>query len=122
MARITKTARLCWVYHLLTDFVRYAVSNSMCGHAEYLFPEAYVKHQYSSLQDVPGPQLHATLDPRCSSPPSRLAALRLLRELTLHSSINLQTALKLVKQLHLSEEESACLDDVPLHALRWGCC
>ena len=96
----------------------FAVSNRLCGHAEYLFPEAHVKHKYSSLQDVPAKQLHAALVPRCSSPPSRLAALRLLRELTLHSSINLQTTLELVRQLHLSGQDSASLDTLPVYALR----
>ncbi|KAL3156421.1 hypothetical protein ABBQ38_000732 [Trebouxia sp. C0009 RCD-2024] len=85
---------------------------------EYLFPEAYVRTEYSSLQEVPPSRLQAALTPRCSLASSRLAALRLLKELTQHSSGNLQTSLQLIQQLHLSAEGSACLDNMPVHAIR----
>ena len=88
--------------------------------AEYLFPEAYVKVAYRSLSEVPPAQLRAALLPRCSSPATRLAALRLLRELALPSGANLQTSLHLIKQLHLPDEDPALHDNVPQHAIR--CC
>lgn len=88
--------------------------------ADYLFPEAHVRTEYTSLQDVPPAQLHAALIPRCSSAASRLAALKLLKELTSHSSVNLQTSLQLIQQLHLSAEGTASVDNMPIHAVRYS--
>lgn len=92
---------------------------SCLTHADYLFPEAHVRTEFTSLQDVPPAQLHAALVPRCSSAASRLAALKLLKELTSHSSVNLQTGLRLIQQLHLSAEGTASVDNMPIHAIRY---
>lgn len=113
----------CWGLHLAFSLAQpAAVADSACVnhpcHAEYLFPEAYVRTEYSSLQEVPPSRLQAALTPRCSLASSRLAALRLLKELTQHSSGNLQTSLQLIQQLHLSAEGSACMDSMPVHAIR----
>ena len=92
----------------------------MCGvaGAEYLFPEAHVRVAYTSLSQIPSARLRAALVPRCCSPSTRLAAMKLLRELTLQSSANLQTSLSLIKQLHLPDEDPALHDGMPLHAIR----
>ncbi len=92
---------------------------SVCVAAEYLFPEAYIKIAYTSLSNVPPAKLRSALVPRCCSPPSRLAALKLLRELSLHSGANLQTSLQLIKQLHLPDEDPALHDSMPSHAIRY---
>ncbi len=73
---------------------------------------------YTSVSQIPPVQLRAALVPRCGSPPTRLAALKLLRELTQHSGANLQTSLSLIKRLHLPDEDPALHDSMPLHAIR----
>ncbi len=73
---------------------------------------------YTSLSQIPPVQLGAALVPRCSSPPTRLAALKLLRELTQHSGANLQTSLSLIKRLHLPDKDPALHDSMPLHPIR----
>ena len=77
-----------------------------------------MRSEYRSLQEVPPAHLQAALIPRCSSAASRSAALKLLKEVAAHSSLNLQTSLQLIQQLHLSAQGSACLDTVPVHAIR----
>jgi len=77
-----------------------------------------VRVSYTSLSQIPPVQLRAALVPRCSSPPTRLAALKLLRELTQHSGANLQASLSLIKRLHLPHEDPALHDSMPLHAIR----
>ena len=73
---------------------------------------------YSSLREVPPRQLRSALMPRCSSQCSRLAALKLLTDLSLQSAANLQTGLQLVSQLHLPDEDPAIHDNMPLHSIR----
>ena len=92
----------------------------MCGiaGAECLFPEAHVRVAYTSLSQITPARLRAALVPCCCSPSSRLSAMKLLRELALQSSADLQTSLSLIKQLHLPDEDPALHDGMPLHAIR----
>lgn len=85
--------------------------------AVYLFPEAYLKFKHDTLQEVPPIMLRAALLPRCNTKPSRDATLRLLRVLVLHDAANLNTGLRLIKQLHLTRIGPS-FEHLPHHNIR----